>query len=376
VRADTFDDDARDLDVLILGPVPPPFGGISVHLSRVAPLLEQAGLRVAVLNHFDSQEQPFVVGALNRNPFNYYRLPRRFRARVLHYHHSRWAHLVAFVLGNGRRDVARILTLHAGDIAKHFPQLTSRTPFVRRITLWALRRFDTIILVDRKVADVIRHEDTGARIEVLPAFVDSAGELPRYEPALEEFLSEGRVLVAAAYGVQFLDDGGELYGLDTLVAAFERLAKEMSDLRLALFVARAPERRRAQRHLEELRRGLAEAGLEERVFVGVGLPLLPAFRDNVVFVRPTRAEGDALSVREAKRAGVPVVASDVVERPAGVTTFPTGDAAMLVSALRTAFERGRASASRPGTDEQPADTSFADELIRIYRRELASRGRP
>lgn len=370
MRADTFDDDARDLDVLILGPVPPPFGGISVHLSRVVPLLEQAGLKVAVLNHFGSQDLPFVVGALNRSPFNYYSVPRRFRARVLHYHHSRWVHLVAFVIGSGRRDAGRMLTLHAGDIAKHFPELRSRTPFVRRITLWALRRFDTIIVVDPKIADVLRHEDTGARIEVLPAFVESVGGPMRYEPELEAFLSEGRVLVAAAYGVQFLDDGSELYGLDTLVSAFEPLAREMSDLRLALFVARAPERRRAQRHLEQLRRALADAGLEGRVFVGFGLPLPPAFRDNVVFVRPTRAEGDALSVREAQRAGVPVVASDVVERPLGVTTFPTGDAALLVSALRRTLER-----NRPMPDEQDADESFADELIRIYRRELKARAR-
>ena len=375
MRADTFDDDARDLDVLILGPVPPPFGGVSVHLSRVVPLLEQAGLKVAVLNHFGSQELPFVVGALNRNPLNYYRLPRRFPTRVLHYHHSRWPHLIAFALGSGRRNVGRMLTLHAGDIEYHFPELTSRTPFVRRITLWALRRFDTIILVDPKIADVIRREDTGARIEVLPAFVESAGEHAPYEPELEAFLSEGRVLVAAAYGVQFIEGGGELYGLDTLVAAFECLAKELSELRLALFVARAPERRRAQRHLEALRRSLAEVGLEERLFVGFGLPLPPAFRENVVFVRPTRAEGDALSVREAQRAGVPVVASDVVPRPAGVTTFPTGDVAMLVSAVRSVLEGGSSGPSVPVADEQSNHASFADELIRIYRRELASRAR-
>ena len=61
---------ASELDILILGPVPPPFGGISVHLSRLVPLLQAQGLNVAVLNHFGSAELPFVLGVLNRNPLN------------------------------------------------------------------------------------------------------------------------------------------------------------------------------------------------------------------------------------------------------------------------------------------------------------------
>jgi glycosyltransferase involved in cell wall biosynthesis len=52
-----------------------------------------------------------------------------------------------------------------------------------------------------------------------------------------------------------------------------------------------------------------------------GLPLLPALRSHTVFVRPSRAEGGAVSVREAQSAGVPVVASDVVPRPPGVVVF-------------------------------------------------------
>src|SRR6266567_1507749 len=89
----------RELDILILGPVPPPFGGVSVHVSRLVPLLKEVGLRVGVLNHFDSTEPDYVLGALKRNPLNYYRLPKKLSARVVHYHHSRWSTLVAVALG-------------------------------------------------------------------------------------------------------------------------------------------------------------------------------------------------------------------------------------------------------------------------------------
>src|SRR5213592_3840176 len=98
-------------DVLILGPLPPPLGGVSAHLSRLVPMLEEAGLRIGVLNHFDSTDLPCAIGALKRNPLNYYRLPRKFRARIVHYHHSHWSALVALALGR-RRGSCYILTLH------------------------------------------------------------------------------------------------------------------------------------------------------------------------------------------------------------------------------------------------------------------------
>jgi len=48
---------------------------------------------------------------------------------------------------------------------------------------------------------------------------------------------------------------------------------------------------------------------------------------NFVFVRPTLADGDAVSVREALALGRVVVASAVGERPAAARLFPAGDAA-------------------------------------------------
>src|SRR5205085_5560132 len=50
-----------------------------------------------------------------------------------------------------------------------------------------------------------------------------------------------------------------------------------------------------------------------------------------VFVRATFSDGDAISVREAISLGTPVVASDVVSRPAGTLCFKTGEAMDLAA---------------------------------------------
>jgi glycosyltransferase involved in cell wall biosynthesis len=60
-----------------------------------------------------------------------------------------------------------------------------------------------------------------------------------------------------------------------------------------------------------------------------------------VFVRPTRADGDALSVREALSLGRNVVASDVGHRPPGCLLFRAGDAAGLARRMLAAAHRPR-----------------------------------
>jgi glycosyltransferase involved in cell wall biosynthesis len=365
----------HDFDILILGPVPPPFGGISVHLSRLVPLLLRAGLKVGVLNHFGSTDMPFVVAALHRNPLNYYRIPKKFRARIVHYHHSGWWPLVTLALAKGSSRARYILTLHGGAI---YGPLRSKMPIVSRITRWALCRFDTIIVVDPNVASFVQSHVDKQRIVVLPAYLEFRNDdLAAYDARIEAFLDSGRVLVVAAYGVQFLDDGRELYGLDMATQAFTTLARARKNLRLAIFLARRQLGPKPRRHLARLERRLEQAGLSDRALIVFGLPLLPALRANAVFVRPTRAEGDAVSVREAQSAGLPVIASDVVPRPPGVVVFPTDDVAELCEALRVVLDDSdqQSGVATSRNAEQRLAEPFSDTLVRLYRSELASQAR-
>jgi glycosyltransferase involved in cell wall biosynthesis len=52
-----------------------------------------------------------------------------------------------------------------------------------------------------------------------------------------------------------------------------------------------------------------------------------------VFVRPTFADGDSISVREALAMNVPVVASDCARRPDGTVLFETGNSEDLATRL-------------------------------------------
>jgi hypothetical protein len=112
---------------------------------------------------------------------------------------------------------------------------------------------------------------------------------------------------------------------------------------------------------------LERAGIGDRVLILFDLTLLPALRRNVVFVRPTRAEGDAVSIREAQRAGVPVVASNVVPRPEDFASFPVESVPDLCASLRVVLDAQtphQAKVVRSGVHE-PSGESFSKQLIRI-----------
>jgi glycosyltransferase involved in cell wall biosynthesis len=362
---------SRALDVLVLGPVPPPLGGIAVHVSRLVPHLQKAGLEVGVLNHFRSTDADFVLDALNRNPINYFRMPRRIHARVVHYHHSHWGMLLAVALGRRRTGSRYVLTLHGNDVPR---LLESRVPMLGRATRWALNRFDAIIVVNPDIRSAIQEHVAPDRIEVLPAFLEAPTEELLYDASVENFLASGRTLLVPAFRVQFLSDGRDLYGLDLAVDAFAALAGQRPDLRLALFIAERPSGRQATRYLRALVRRLEEGGLRDRAMIVFGLPLMAAFRYDVILVRPTRAEGDALSVREALQACVPVVASDVVGRPGGTSTFGSDDTTDLRRTLTEILDSTQEEAERlvGKRNDAASGAELITSLLRIYRRQIGS----
>jgi glycogen(starch) synthase len=79
---------------------------------------------------------------------------------------------------------------------------------------------------------------------------------------------------------------------------------------------------------------LERQGMAEAIYLVGDLDhkaCLAVISRSAVFVRPTYADGDSISVREAMSLGVPVVASKVGMRPAGALLFDAGDLDGLVA---------------------------------------------
>jgi glycosyltransferase involved in cell wall biosynthesis len=320
---------------------------------------------VAVVNHFRAgTDDPLILADLRRNPWRYWRVLRTVRATVVHYHHSRWSTLVATAWALRSSPGATVATVHGGELE---PFLRSRIPGIAALTRWSLRRFDVVIAVSSEIEQSLRTA-VGHPVALIPAYLPAPDDQATLSPDAEAFLRQGTSLLMSAYRLTVDGGGRTIYGLETAIGSFASVARSHPELRLAIFIASAPRSRR-ESHL--LRRLVREAGAEDvrrRIGVFFGEPLVPALRLAAIYLRPTRTDGDAVSVREALAAGVPVLTSDVVRRPPGVCALPL-DRSRWAHEIDTVLTHG----SRPPGGGPAADP--LQQLIDIYARLRPRAGR-
>jgi glycosyltransferase involved in cell wall biosynthesis len=350
-----------------VGPYPPPLGGVSTHIKRLSSVLRGVGLRVAVLNHFGHRNGTSVTAALHRNPFLYWLRLRGTRASLVHYHHGgRLSLLVAAALARRHPGSIYVITIHGHDLTRY-----REIPGLSQLTRWALGRFDAVIAVSAEVAQSIGARGRRAPI-VLPAYLPSEehqeASLP--ERAREFVDRTGWCLVVSAYRVKMVDPRADVYGLDLAIQAFLRLAPQYPDLRLAIFLANRVRRGRPRRYLDALMAQIQTADMSDRVTLHVGSALAPAFRPNVVYLRPSRTDGDAVSIRESLDAGTPVIASDVVSRPPGARVVLGHDVGSWCAAIERVLKSVPTQRSAANRLEAVSADSHAAAMIDFYARWL------
>lgn len=308
------------LSVLLVGCLPPPVGGVSIHLQRLTARLEQEGHAWRLLD--DARVAPSLLPLRLAAALTAARLSG---VRLVHVHSGNWRtrHLCV-VLGRWL-GLRVLLTLHS------FRPLTNpRTRWLARSTL---RRADGVVAVSEEVR--ARCLESGARpeqVRVQYAYLDplpaAGAPLP---PQVLDFLSAHRpVLCASAFQLRF-HDGLDLYGLDLLID----LAQGLRDVHpQAGLVFVLPETGLPD-YLAACRARLTALGLDGHVLIFPGKLDFPALLRRVdLLVRPTTTDGDSLSLREALFVGCRVLASDAAPRPAGVALFRNRDGVDLLERCR------------------------------------------
>jgi glycosyltransferase involved in cell wall biosynthesis len=224
-------------------------------------------------------------------------LARRQRADVLHSHGYK-PDILLGLLPKRFRPAPLVATVHGYTHGRGL----DRMRLYKWLDLRALRRFDRVVLVHSGMR-AIRGIDTleESRVRVIENGLPDPGPLASgLDPRLVAFC-QGTVVGAI----------GRLSpekGFDRLIEAFSQLAAGGSKAKLVI-LGEGSER-------GTLERAIAEKGLTGRV-------LMPGFVDGPrhlslfsVFVLPSLTEGLPISLLEAMRAGVPVVATKVGAVPA------------------------------------------------------------
>jgi glycosyltransferase involved in cell wall biosynthesis len=316
------------MKVLLVGPFPPPHGGVSVHVAALRAELRESGVECRVVD-LDPRSAPrpgciTIRGGrdLLRAVFDHAR-----RGYAVHLHtngHNRKSWLIALVCAlAGRLAPASLVTFHSGMLPAYVARLS---PVERAIARLTCRLFTWTICVNREIESALeRLGAPRARLQLLPAFLPPRVKSGTLAPAIESWIGRHSPLLSTT--LFFRSE----YGFDMLMEAVARLRREHPHLG-CVAAGSGP--------AEEAAALVRRRGLYGSILLAGDLDhdeCLKLMARSDVFVRPTRTDGDSISVREAAALGIPTVASDVGHRPEGLHLFPRGDIEGLVRALRAAL---------------------------------------
>jgi glycogen(starch) synthase len=358
----------RAIRVLLLGPCPPPWGGVQTNLVALRDFLRQRGVTCAVINLTCHQRADGDDVYYPRSRMAVLRLLLRLRYDVLHIHIGGNLSTRLLLLGlvcSALPWAKVVLTFHSGGYPR---SAAGRKAGPRTLGGFVLRRFDRHIAVNQELVDFFHRVGCEAeRVQLIPPYAVPGGtlaELSRAElPAtVEQFVVAHQPLLVSVSGLEpEYDIPLQLEALGRLHARYPRagllvvgsggLAKELS--------ARS-----------------SSLPYREHILLAGDLPhaaTLAVVTRSDVFLRTTHYDGDAISVREALWLGTPVIATDNGMRPAGVRLVPIGDAAALTDAIGSELAGRRDPGARPAVAVDPEATGEANlgATLALYREVLA-----
>ena len=341
------------LNVLQLGPFPPPVGGISRNILAIRDEIRRRGHCCSIIATSRSssvEDEPDVYHP--RSAVELLKLIATIEFDVVHLHIGgdvtrrvlSMASAVA-LFGRGRS----VLTLHSGAYPQTAEGKSANSRSARGLIF---RRFTRIIAVNEKIAAVFeRYGVVKDRIIViLPYSLSLPDESVKVPKDLRSFYSAHSPVLLAVGGLE--PDYDPLFQ----IAAMEDILKEFPKAGL-MIVGDGSLR-------AEVETAVSNSEYAEKIMLAGNIDhpvTLHLIKDAEILLRTTLFDGDAISVREALFLGTPVIATDNGMRPDGVNLMTSGNREELVAALKQCVKEGRSA-----TNAAAGDTSNISAVVDLY----------
>lgn len=305
------DADSAALRILLAGPVPTPIGGISIHIRRLSSWLSTQGIMVDLVDETRHKKNG-IYNIRSMGFLSYLRYLKR--CNVAHIHSSvhvfRIFHIIMCRLF-GLRVIVTIHSWRPGDLI---------TP-INRIFLKLAHK---VVLVREQINDYLKLRN----YHVFPAFLPPTTCRKDLPEDIQTFIGKVRtrgyfLLCANAYEmIEY--NGQDLYGLDLCVELMD-LFTSKSDVEAAFVFVVSCDAKSNQLYANA-QKLIKERGLENRFFLyNKSVDFITLMKQCDLVLRPTNTDGDALTIREALYFDIPVIASDIVQRPPGTILFRNRD---------------------------------------------------
>ena len=310
--------------VALIGPCPPPYGGVAIHVQRLKEQLVASGWKCVVYDLVSQREWRGAEVTATKNarlwPLRYF-----FTAseNIIHYIYSGWEMgvLVGVMRFLGKKAVVSIV---GDDLKDH---LTQGGWFRKKLLIFALKRYARIIAVNPEIERLLLSKGISPeRIEVITPFLPPAVNDETKSEVTQEiwhFIDGHKPVISAnAFKIRFYN-GTDLYGLDMCIELCAKLKSTYPEIGFVFCLPDIGD----HNYFEKMKQEIRDKDIENN-FLLVTQPLgevYPIWQKSDVFVRPTNTDGDSVSLREALYLKTPSVASDVISRPEGTVLFKNRD---------------------------------------------------
>lgn len=328
-------------NVDIIGPYPPPFGGVSIHISRMLPLMRDAGLTPIVYNQYDYEDSSLNVYATKKSLRWWLTYIFKRKSTVVHIHQFSWIHFPYILLLSWTSKNKYILSIHNEKILSYSTSV--------QLAIYAtlkLSRLSCLIVVSKNLYSILQKYNI-KNVEWLPAYVPPPKTSTRKLP--------GQYNTKVAFNAAQLSNlkAIETYGADHLLL----LAKDHPSIGFYLFVGEPASKVFFDSYLSDHN--------INNCTVLYGEPLVEYLASADIFLRLNREDAYGISIDEALDLGVVAVASDVCARAEGCILYSKGDYSDLSKIFKETL-----SSDIKKTLKSRAPSKYHTHLISIYKKLL------
>lgn len=323
-------------------------GGINVHINRLLFLLG------------DNVEFDFIDDApvqLAKRPARSIRKPSSFlrilgmlfQADIVHIHSGNWLLRIFLILASILLSSKVVVTLHSYRLSG----------LRKKISDAVMRVADEIICVNKDIKDSLGIDRAYVKEAFIPPVDTKDSSLPNEINRFIDSVPESMLLCANAYRL-IRHDGKDLYGLAQCLSVARKAKLENEKIAIVFVVGTVMASDDLYYSAKKI---IKDEELEAYISLYPhSLNFLALMRRSDIVLRPTITDGDALTIREAIFLGKPVIASDVVARPAGTTLYRSENVDELYAAIRKVASKLSSGQYMSGQ----AEPCRADEYKRFY----------
>lgn len=298
--------------VNIIGPYPPPYGGISVHVKRMYQYLKKENVEAEVFsgsNKLTAFKIPFLKG------------------QIIHFHciSKKMRILMGLIPVFHKKTV---FTVHGESLHDQLQQSGSIT---KKLLLHSMKKMNKIICVNPETLnELLLLGLDNSKLIYLPAYINPIEQekdfisIPDY---VWSFIDNSKFLISASGCIRFYNNQ-DLYGIDMFIELMRKLKSQGCEARLLIVLTDIENLKLMEKsYYNTLRNRIEQYNLQNEImfYEAVSTEFYPILKKSSLFIRPTNTDGYGISIAEALYYNVPSIASDVCRRPEGALLFKSRD---------------------------------------------------